>query len=122
MQNEPAVEDRFVPVNGVRLHYLDWGGAGEPLLFLPGNGEPASALKWFAQRFFPRFRPLALTRRGIGKSEIPKGPYTIDQLVDDIHGFLDVIHIQRVSLVGHSLGGAEAHSSPPSTQAGSGSW
>jgi pimeloyl-ACP methyl ester carboxylesterase len=108
MQNEPAVEDRFVPVNGVRLHYLDWGGAGEPLLFLPGHGEPASALKWFAQRFFPRFRPLALTRRGMGKSEIPEGPYTIDQLVDDIRGFLDVIHIQRVSLVGHSLGGAEA--------------
>jgi len=108
MQNEPALEDRFVPVNGVRLHYLDWGGAGEPLLFLPGNGEPASALKWFAQRFYPWFRPLALTRRGMGKSDIPDGPYTIDQLVQDIHGFLDAIHIQRVSLVGHSLGGAEA--------------
>ena len=108
MPTEPDVNDRFASVNGVRLHYLDWGAAGEPLLFLPGNGEPGSALKWFAQRFFPQFRPLALTRRGMGKSDIPDGPYTIDQLVQDIRGFLDAIHIQRVSLVGHSLGGAEA--------------
>ena len=108
MQNEPAVEDRYVLVNGVRLHYLDWGGAGDPLLFLPGNGEPASALRWFAKRFFPQFRPLALTRRGMGKSDIPEGSYIIDQLVEDIRGFLDAVDIQKVSLVGHSLGGAEA--------------
>jgi len=108
MPVDPAVEDRYTTVNGVRLHYLDWGGAGEPLLFLPGNGEPASVFKWFAQRFFPQFRPLALTRRGTGKSESPDGPYTIDQLVEDVRSFLDAIHIPRVSLVGHSLGGAEA--------------
>ena len=107
MQADPAIEDRYTTVDGVRLHYLDWGGAGEPLLFLPGNGEPASVFKWFAQRFFPEFRPLALTRRGTGKSEIPDGPYTVDQLVQDILSFLDAMEIRRVSLVGHSLGGAE---------------
>jgi pimeloyl-ACP methyl ester carboxylesterase len=108
MYTDPVVEDRYASVNGVRLHYLDWGGDGEPLLFLPGNGEPASVFKWFAQRFSPEFRPIALTRRGIGKSEILTGPYAIDQLVHDINAFLDVIDIDQVSVIGHSLGGAEA--------------
>ena len=28
----------FVEVNGIRLHYLDWGGDGETLIFLTGMG------------------------------------------------------------------------------------
>jgi len=31
----------FVQANGVRLHYLDWGGSGETLLFLAGLGHNA---------------------------------------------------------------------------------
>ena len=30
----------FVTVNGVRLHYLDWGGSGEPLVLIHGLGDP----------------------------------------------------------------------------------
>ena len=28
----------FVHVNGIRLHYLDWGGEGPTLIFLTGMG------------------------------------------------------------------------------------
>jgi len=31
--------DQFVSVNGVRLHYLDWGGSGPALVFLAGLGD-----------------------------------------------------------------------------------
>jgi hypothetical protein len=31
----------FVTVNNVKLHYMDWGGAGETLLFLHGMGHGA---------------------------------------------------------------------------------
>jgi hypothetical protein len=40
MDKSPHKSD-FVKVNGIRLHYLDWGGEGPALLFLAGMGCPA---------------------------------------------------------------------------------
>lgn len=28
--------EHFVEANGIRVHYLDWGGEGEPLVMLTG--------------------------------------------------------------------------------------
>src|SRR5689334_12563787 len=71
----------FVTVNGVRLHYLDWGGAGETLLFLHGMGGTAHFYDDFAPRFTNQFRVLGLTRRGHGESEMPENGYDTATLV-----------------------------------------
>ena len=97
----------FVTVNGVRLHYLDWGGSGPALLFLAGRGCDAYIFADFAPRFTGQFRVLALTRRGHGDSDYPETGYDIDTLVEDIRQFLDSLGIERVILVGHSLAGIE---------------
>jgi hypothetical protein len=34
---EPAYESRFVHVRGVRMHYLDFGGSGLPVIFIHGS-------------------------------------------------------------------------------------
>ena len=34
--------EHFVEANGVKLHYLDWGGQGTPVVFLTGFGTPAA--------------------------------------------------------------------------------
>ena len=99
--------DLFLVVNDARLHYLDWGGPGQPLLFLPGIGEPASVFKWFAPRFLPGFRPIALTRRGTGKSQIIPGTYQLGQLTDDVWTFVQRLGLGPVTVVGHSYGGFE---------------
>jgi pimeloyl-ACP methyl ester carboxylesterase len=65
----------FVTVNGVRLHYLDWGGVGQALLFLHGSGDTAHIYDLVAPKFTNDFRVLALTRRGHGESEIPDDGY-----------------------------------------------
>ena len=41
----------FVTVNGTRLHYLDFGGTGEPVVLLAGHGNTA----WIWSDFGPRF-------------------------------------------------------------------
>ncbi len=41
----------FVHVNGIRLHYLDWGGSGPTLIFLTGMGCSAYIFNKFAPRF-----------------------------------------------------------------------
>jgi pimeloyl-ACP methyl ester carboxylesterase len=97
----------FVRVNGIRLHYLDWGGEGPTLLFLTGMGSSAYIFNKFAPRFNDRFRVLALTRRGQGDSDYPETGYDADTLTEDIRQFMDRLQIERASLAGHSLAGVE---------------
>jgi non-heme chloroperoxidase len=97
----------FIKVNGVRLHYLDWGGSGDTLLLLTGMGSTAHIYDDLAPKFTDRFHVLALTWRGQGESDKPETGYDTATLVDDIRQFLDALKIHRVSLVGHSLAGDE---------------
>lgn len=98
---------RFARVNGIRLHYLDWGGRGDTLLFLHGMGDTAHIFDDLAPKFTDRFRILGLTRRGHGKSDVPATGYDTGTLVEDIRQFLDELKIRQVTLVGHSLAGNE---------------
>jgi len=97
----------FVTVNGVRLHYLDWGGTGPSLIFLTGMGSSAYIYNRFAPRFTDKFRVLAITRRGHGDSDYPESGYDADTLVEDIRQFMDCLGVEKAILAGHSLAGVE---------------
>ena len=98
----------FVDVaRGVRLHVLDYGGTGEPIVFLAGLGNTAHAWDDFAPSFTDRFHVIALTRRGFGESSHPKSGYDTPRLVEDIRTALDRLHFGRVILIGHSIAGEE---------------
>ena len=106
MDNSSHKSD-LVDVNGIRLHYLDWGGNGPILLFLAGMGCNAHIFDRFAPRFTDQFHVLALTRRGHGESDHLETGYDINTLTEDIRLFLDALKIDRVILAGHSMAGVE---------------
>lgn len=97
----------FATVNGIRLHYLDWGGEGPTLIFLTGMGSSAYIFNQFAPRFNDKFRVLALTRRGQGDSDYPESGYDADTLTEDIRQFMDALKVDKAILAGHSLAGVE---------------
>lgn len=98
----------FVRVaRGVRLHYLDFGGSGPAVVMLAGLGNTAHAFDAFAPALTDRFHVVALTRRGFGESDHPRGGYDTKRLVEDIRVAMDSLHIARASLVGHSIAGEE---------------
>ena len=97
----------FVHVNGIRLHYLDWGGEGSTMIFLRGMGCSAYIFNTFAPRFTDKLRVLALTRRGQGDSDYPETGYDADTLTDDIHQSMDGLCVEKAILAGHSLAGVE---------------
>jgi pimeloyl-ACP methyl ester carboxylesterase len=99
--------DRFVVIGDVRLHYLDWGGSGSPLLFLTSFGASAHEFDRLAPHFTGRFHVLGLTRRGQPPSAEPLGGYDTRTLVEDIRGFLDAQGIARAALIGYSVAGVE---------------
>jgi non-heme chloroperoxidase len=91
----------------VELEVLDWGGKGEPLVFLAGFGNSAHVFDGFAPAFAPHFRVMGITRRGFGASSKPAAGYDTTTLVRDILAVLDSLEIPRASFAAHSFGGSE---------------
>ena len=106
MDKSPHKSD-FVNANGIKLHYLDWGGNGEAVLFLAGMGCNAHVFDDFAPRFTDQFHAMALTRRGHGESDHPETGYDLDTLTGDICQFLYMLGIEKVILAGHSMANIE---------------
>lgn len=103
----PGPKAGFVTANGIKLHYLDWGGSGDTILFLPGFNDSAHVYDQFAPRFTDRYHVIGLTRRGVGESDKPKDGYDASTRVEDIRQFLDTLHVLKVILIGHSMAGDE---------------
>ena len=93
--------------SGVRLHYLDFGGTGPSVLFIPGLGNTAHAFDNFAPAFTDRFHVVALTRRGFGESSHPKTGYETPRLVEDLRAAIEKLRLGRVTLIGHSIASEE---------------
>ncbi|HUG38904.1 MAG TPA: alpha/beta fold hydrolase [Longimicrobiales bacterium] len=96
----PAYESKFVEGRGVRLHYLDFGGTGLPVIFVHDWYEDAHTWTSFAPLFADAYRVLAMTRRGYGESDDVGWGYDVATQSEDILGFMDALGIERAVLVG----------------------
>ncbi|GAA3127702.1 3-oxoadipate enol-lactonase [Kribbella aluminosa] len=92
---------------GMRLNYVETGPADAPVVLL-GSSLGATQAMWAPQVdvLAKRFRVIAFDHRGHGGSEVPDGPYTIDDLGGDVVELLDTLEVEQASYVGISLGGA----------------
>lgn len=101
---------RYVEVEGLKLHYLDWGGDADKHTFLLLHGGAAHAHWWdgVAPLLTTHGLVLALDFRGHGQSQWDKsGVYGPPAYVKDVRGLIEHLGT-RVVLVGHSMGGAVA--------------
>jgi non-heme chloroperoxidase len=104
----PIAQTRHITVApDVALEVLDWGGVGEPLVFLAGLGNTAHVFEDFAPAFANTHRVVAITRRGFGASSQPEGGYDIETRVADLRAIMDSLGFSRVNFVGHSIAGGE---------------
>jgi pimeloyl-ACP methyl ester carboxylesterase/ketosteroid isomerase-like protein len=95
-----GIRSRFFHSDGVRIHYLDFGGEGLPLLFLPSVTRTAHTWIDFAARFRDGYRVLAITHRGSGESEgEPVAAWADETKVRDAITLLDSLGIERAVMV-----------------------
>ena len=98
--------DGFAEVNGIRLHYIDHGGGGTPLLMMPGLTGNAHAFDGLVAAGLGRiFRLIVLDLRGRGMSDKPETGYTLEDHAEDVAQFIRRQALQPVILGGHSFGG-----------------
>ena len=110
MSLPPFGQDKFIAMNGLQLHYVEWGNPGNPSLVLL-HGFQSNAHTWdtFSQAMADTYHVLALDQRGHGDpSWAPDGNYAPESSVNDIAGFITALHLAPTAVIGHSMGGRHA--------------
>lgn len=94
----------FTENQGVKI-YWDQQGQGTPVLLIMGLGYPSQM--WYRTRplLAERYRTIALDNRGVGRSEIPPGPYPIAVMAADAAAALDAAGVDSAHVYGISMGG-----------------
>lgn len=96
-----------VRIGGTNLHYVD-GGAGSPILLIPGWPQ-----SWYAWRYvMPRLvgaghRVIALDPRGMGESDAPAGTYDLATVAAEIRAFAKIVGLLDagpIDVAGHDVG------------------
>lgn len=104
-----TMQSKYINVNDIRLHYLDYGspGADAPFAVLM-HGLTANA------HAFDGLIPAGITRkmhvvsvdlRGRGETDKPETGYSMGDHARDIIGLLDTLQVDKAILIGHSFGG-----------------
>jgi len=94
-------------INGVELYY-ESSGEGVPLVFAHGGGGNLLQWTYQAPHFSERARVITFDNRGHGRSESPETGYSIEIFSDDILGLLDTLSLERVVLIGLTMGAMTA--------------
>lgn len=105
MPNRTFLYGAHVRSNGIRQHYLRFGGRGVPLIVVPGIVSPAAIWGFVGERLGRTFDTYVLDVRGRGLSESgPHLDYGLDACADDLLAFGQALGLAGYTVLGHSMG------------------
>lgn len=98
----------FLQVNDLTIHYMI-EGAGPPIVILHGMGNNSQSWKKQLEGLSEQFTVIAWDAPGYGQSSDPKEEFReFSQFADVLKGFIENLHYESVTLLGHSMGAAIA--------------
>jgi pimeloyl-ACP methyl ester carboxylesterase len=94
----------FIQNQGARI-YWDERSVGDPVLLIMGLGYPSDM--WWRTRpvLDARYRTIVLDNRGVGRNDMPPGPYPIALMAADALAVLDAAEVESAHVFGISMGG-----------------
>jgi pimeloyl-ACP methyl ester carboxylesterase len=103
-----AQESRFAPFDGIKIHYESYGSGDEALVFI--HGWTCDLTFWRGQEpVYSTHRSLLIDLPGHGESDKPNTAYPSEFFARAIDAVLTDAQVDRVVLIGHSLGGGIAY-------------
>lgn len=103
-------QDKFITINGLQLHYVEWGSSDNASIVLL-HGFQSNAHTWdtFGSAMAADYHVVALEQRGHGDSAwAPDGNYAPEAFASDAAAFIDALDVAPTRLIGHSMGGRYA--------------
>jgi pimeloyl-ACP methyl ester carboxylesterase len=97
-----------VAVNGVELYY-EIHGEGSPLVMLHGGVNPSDMFGAPLAAMAETHQVIAIHLRGHGFSTDADEPWSCEQMADDVAALLGELGIEKIGVMGWSLGGAVAY-------------
>jgi 3-oxoadipate enol-lactonase len=94
----------FADNDGTQIYWTETG-SGHPLLLIMGLGYSHEMWHRVTPVLSRHFRTILFDNRGVGRSDIPAGPYPIDVMAADAAAVLDAASVERAHVFGISMGG-----------------
>ncbi len=94
----------YVESDGARIWWEE-RGSGEPILLIMGLSFTLDMWHRTVDVLEPRYRLLMFDNRGVGRSDVPRGPYWIPRMAQDARAVLDASGEASAHVIGASMGG-----------------
>ena len=97
----------FMPtlqINDINMYY-EINGQGQPLLLIHGLGSSSKDWEKQVPAFSEHYKVITFDARGHGRSDKPRGPYSIPMFADDVAGLMHKLEIVPAHVLGISMGG-----------------
>jgi len=107
-EDDPKIHLRTRLVHGYRRAYRIAGEGGAPLLLIHGIGDSSRTWEQIIPLLAREHLVVAPDLLGHGASDKPRADYSVAAYANGMRDLLAVLGIDKVTLVGHSLGGAVA--------------
>lgn len=106
MTDIPQPTSRYFTSQNLRLHYLDWGNAGAPVLILQHGGfDHARSMDWIARELAADWHVIAPDLRGHGDSDWSvDAAYNMAAYILDFVNLVETLGQDKVTICAHSLG------------------
>lgn len=91
-------------INNINLYY-EVHGEGFPIVCIAGLSADHMAWITLIDSLAQKYKVVLIDNRGVGQSDVPPGPYNIQQMSDDVYSLCQYLHIDEAIVMGSSMGG-----------------
>lgn len=89
---------------GIEMYY-EQSGRGPELILISGLSASCTTWQHVKEKLSSQFHVTVFDNRGVGQTDTPSGPYTIEMMAQDTNALMDALSIPNATIVGHSMGG-----------------
>lgn len=94
----------IISVNDIDMYYHSHG-KGEPLFLIAGFAADHRIWEPVIDKFSQNYQVIVFDNRGAGQTDVPNGPYSIEQLANDVAALCSALSIPHAHFIGNSMGG-----------------